>query len=505
MKKFICILLLLVLLSSGVYANNLALDSHGRDFLEEAQTETLSMDNKEISRIFGDNRYKTAIEISKSHWDTSEYVVLSRADEYADALAGTNLAVALEAPLLLTQTSRLNQDTLIEIKRLDTKKVMLLGGESAISENVENALHDEGIKTERIAGPNRYETSIAIAEYVADFRGESSIEKAFLVSGVNFPDALSIAPEAARKGYPILLTNGQRFHQTVENFINEYNVSEITAIGGPSVVNESITEDLGHQRIYGSNRYLSALAVAKAFETGGNSVLVATGLNFPDALSAGVLGALTDQNIILVNARRLSPELETYLSDMELVVIGGENVVPTELFQSPESEDEEDNVYHYLGKEIPRTNMNRPYSLHGYKLTYDYEILESNWTGTRGPRWTPDSTSNLGDTYGNALGLFTEHYYTDTHIELDFALLKKYTTLKGIVGVSDFSKDSSNRVKFEILADDEIIYSEEWDAGMFPEEIELNVESVNKLTIRQEPIGSARFNMYLFDPKLVVK
>src|SRR5699024_6856343 len=81
-----------------------------------------------VDRINGDSRYDTAVEISQAGWESADTVVLTRGDEYADALTGVPLAKQLDAPILLTRTHRLVESTLAEIERLGAKEVVILGG-----------------------------------------------------------------------------------------------------------------------------------------------------------------------------------------------------------------------------------------------------------------------------------------------------------------------------------------------------------------------------------------
>ena len=55
-----------------------------------------------IPRIYGGDRYETAVKVSRVGWDQGSTVILTRGDDFADALAGTPLAYAKDAPILLT-------------------------------------------------------------------------------------------------------------------------------------------------------------------------------------------------------------------------------------------------------------------------------------------------------------------------------------------------------------------------------------------------------------------
>ncbi len=155
------------------------------------------------ARIFGSNRYQTAIEISKKGWPYgANTVLLARSDEFADALAGVPLAYQLDAPILLSATQKIGQATLDEIHRLGADEVIILGGDSAISPTVESDLKNHGLTVERIAGSNRYITAALIAEKMAD--AGSIANSGVIAVGTNFPDALAAAAYAAQNRQPIL-------------------------------------------------------------------------------------------------------------------------------------------------------------------------------------------------------------------------------------------------------------------------------------------------------------
>ena len=90
-----------------------------------------------VTRLAGGERIATAVAISQQGWDdeSTGTVVLARADLFPDALAGTPLAISLDAPILLTETDALSELTSTEIQRVlgDSGTVVLLGGEEALS------------------------------------------------------------------------------------------------------------------------------------------------------------------------------------------------------------------------------------------------------------------------------------------------------------------------------------------------------------------------------------
>ncbi|NBG88878.1 cell wall-binding repeat-containing protein [Isachenkonia alkalipeptolytica] len=318
MKKVVWLVLVVLLVFSGTI----------QGFAEQ----------EEVVRLAGDNRYQTAVAISEEGWTTSEVVVLARGDGYADALAGVPLAYAYDAPILLTQTNRLNPDTLKEMERLQASKVIILGGEGAVSTEVQELLKSEGFMTERISGSNRYTTATKIAYELQQFLGVEGFDSAVMVYGQNFPDALAVASHAARLEQPIFLTNGREIHPEVEVALEELSVEEMAIIGGETVISDDILRELDGNRVAGVNRYETALAVAEHFQATGEQVYIATGLNFADAVTGGVLAAKNRSSLLLVSNRAMPESVRSYIDHhgLNMVILGGENAVPDFVWQEDE-------------------------------------------------------------------------------------------------------------------------------------------------------------------------
>lgn len=279
-------------------------------------------------RLSGDNRYKTAIEISKDGWqDGADTVVLSRGYEFPDALAGAPLAYQLDAPILLTDDKTLTKETANEIKRLGAKKVIILGSDNAVYPAVENQLRNMGLKTERIGGEDRFETAKLIAEKL-----DSPSDKAVVAYGYNFPDALAVAPYAAKEGMPILLTRDNKLPDYTKEALADTKVTIV--VGGDNVVQKNVYDQLpGHKRLAGDDRYETAAEIIGYFDDEAHTGYVATGLNFADALTGAVLAAKNDSPLLLAKKDQLSPSIEAAINDLQteqFVLLGGPDVVSVE-------------------------------------------------------------------------------------------------------------------------------------------------------------------------------
>jgi lactocepin len=296
--------------------------------------------------LAGKSRYETAANISSVSTPFSDNVVLACGMNYADALAGVPLANALGAPILLTNKDNLPQETLDEIKRIKAKNVFLLGGEGAISADVEKALLDKSLKVERIAGSTRFETATKIAEKMQTVSGKAPSE-VFFVYAFDFADALSASTAAAIKGSPIIYLNTKgELDNTTKRYLESVkgNVKTAYVIGGSGVISDDMmnkaAKALGLSkatRIAGANRFATCVAVNEKFADvlNGDMLCVATGMDFPDALAGGVYAALNKAPLFLINGKlktpKLSDEQKTYLKTKaanSITAFGGVGVVP---------------------------------------------------------------------------------------------------------------------------------------------------------------------------------
>src|SRR5579884_1700253 len=88
-----------------------------------------------VTRLSGADRIATAIAVSTNAFPShATAAVLARSDDFADALAGTPLAVAKNAPLLLTPPTTLDARVSAELQRVVPAggTVYLLGGTVAL-------------------------------------------------------------------------------------------------------------------------------------------------------------------------------------------------------------------------------------------------------------------------------------------------------------------------------------------------------------------------------------
>ena len=256
-------------------------------------------------------------------------MILARADAYPDALGAAPLAKLLKAPVILTQPGSLPASVKAKLSAKQTKKVIILGGTGAVSSAVETEITGLGITTERIAGVNRYQTSLKIAQQTIALSGGKALPL-LVATGRNFPDALAAGAAAAHTGAGFLLADTPLSPETL-TLIQA--APSVTAIGGPA---ERTLSQAGvqHASIAGKDRFDTAAQIAAKFFPAPKGAYIATGVDFPDALAASAAAGLNGTPILLTQPQALPSTTKAWLdankSLTATTIIGGTGAVSPE-------------------------------------------------------------------------------------------------------------------------------------------------------------------------------
>ena len=283
--------------------------------------------NAGTSRLSGNDRYETSVAISKSGWSEADTVIITTGLDYPDALSASSLAKSNDSPILLTEKKAMRTITVDEIKRLKATNAILVGGTNVIGVGVENQLKSLGITFTRIGGSDRYDTSKKVAETIGVDNG------IIVATGLNYPDALSIAPIAGIKSMPILLSPKAHLGSGAEKFIEGKNIPVSYIVGGNSVLDPNVEKGVPNgKRLGGSNRYDTNLNINREFASDLNfdTIYLATGNDFPDALSGSALAAKNNAPIFLTDKNSISSDIIKIVKEKnvkQVVIMGGNNVV----------------------------------------------------------------------------------------------------------------------------------------------------------------------------------
>jgi len=283
-----------------------------------------------VIRLSGTDRVATATAVSQSTWGAlrqdglhASGAVIARSDAFPDALAAVPLAAAKGGPLLLTSPGSLDPRTLAEIQRIlaPGATVYLVGGQSALGPAIAATLARNGYATERIAGPDRFATAVAIAAALGNPRTVLEAD------GQDFADALAAGPAAAALHGAVLLTNGATQSGATAAYLGAHHPLAY-AVGGPAA-----SADPGAHPIVGSDRFDTAARVAEDFFPDPARIGIATGFDYPDALAAGAQLAQAGGPLLLVAAAPPVPAPTVrYLAahpSVTATLYGGLAAVPT--------------------------------------------------------------------------------------------------------------------------------------------------------------------------------
>ena len=282
------------------------------------------------NRIGGGGPTATAIAISRTAFPGgASEVYVARNDNPVDALAASVLP---NGPILLAPSAgNVPTDVFNEIKRLHPSKIVVLGGEGAISADVAGQLSTyTGVSNiVRLAGSNRVATAAAIAKY--GYPGGSAkvyVADAMGSNGLGSPDAA--AAGVLRDG-PIVTVSGNAADiATAGATVKALGASQVVALGGEGVVPSSrlsqVAGGAATGRIAGADRYLTAQAINRTVFPSASHVYLASG---SDLVYPLISGSLSDGPVLLVpaNAQANTRDIVTAFGNPTVTAIGDASAV----------------------------------------------------------------------------------------------------------------------------------------------------------------------------------
>ncbi len=186
-----------------------------------------------------------------------------------------------------------------------------------------------GIAAYRLGGVDRYDANVGMSYETFPPSGEPySIPVLYVASGEKYPDALSAGPAAIANGGGLLLVRYGDIPAVTLEEIERLNPQRIVVVGGPASVSAAVYTQLAGltdeiDRITGADRYeVSRNLIEQEFACDAapclTKVFVATGRNFPDALSAGPAAGHIGGAVLLIDGAQSTLDTPTLdlLEDM---------------------------------------------------------------------------------------------------------------------------------------------------------------------------------------------
>lgn len=293
--------------------------------------------------VEGPDRFATAIAVSQEAFPDGLYIegartiIIATGHNWPDALGGAALAGILDGPVLLVEEYGETAALLDEIDRLDASRAIILGGTGAVNMDIEQIFQVEfgANNVTRIGGADRYETANLIAAEVRELLGIDWGGEALVATGENFPDALAAATIAAAQGIPLYLAHpvdglSQATKDAMEGVTSAIILGETGAVSANT--ENYLVGRLGSEnvtRLGGADRFETAVEVAQwAVEAKGHSwdrAGIATGLDFADALTGGILQGEMRSVTLLTRPGVLNPHTHAAL-------VANKNVIHTLTF-----------------------------------------------------------------------------------------------------------------------------------------------------------------------------
>ncbi|MHB0739685.1 Cna B-type domain-containing protein [Peptostreptococcus stomatis] len=214
----------------------------GPDSVSERVREELKVYDKDknVERVAGVDRYGTSEMVARRVTGITgkKYTgVVASGQVFPDALSVGTFASREAYPILLVKKDTVPYQIERAIKDLDISKTYIAGGTSTIFKSTETKL--PGV-LERMAGKDRYETSVAIAK--SKFKDS---KEAFIASGEEFADALVISPISGKYNKPTLLASrNKNTNAVVKKYIQDAGLTSIIAIGGEKYLPYSVLLNL---------------------------------------------------------------------------------------------------------------------------------------------------------------------------------------------------------------------------------------------------------------------
>jgi conserved domain protein len=339
-KKKLAVTLTLLMTLSIVPTNNYALENNKVNETKKEEivitkdkndkkledTSDKTKNTLSVTRISGSDRYDTSFKIQEflTKDEFSYYAVFASGEGFSDALSAGILAGEFEAPLILVRKDSIPKVISDNYSRITFGRSFLVGGTNSVSKKVEDEIHKNISVTIRLAGKNRLDTALSIYGPILEKRKELVLGDAFSsYNGYVYADALTAMP------YMYQLNKHDMGPLPLLPYAGE---DASIVFGGYNSVPKLVGEK---SRIYGADRYKTAVEISKAFKSNLNkdvdTIVLASGEDYPDALCAGPLASSKNAAILLTNSKTLNEDTKEYIKSntniKNIIIVGGEKSI----------------------------------------------------------------------------------------------------------------------------------------------------------------------------------
>lgn len=193
------------------------------------------------------------------------------------------------------------------------------------------ATQDWSPEVTRVAGADRYATAAAAAQ-----AWSPGVGTVYVVGAAGYQDAALASSRAGAQGGPVLLTRKDAAPAVTLQALQRLQPNRVVVVGGWSVVSDAVVQQLqAHSvepvvRVAGANAYETSADLAALYPAGPSRVYLASGADFPDALTVAALAGSRQEPLLLTDGATVHPDVAIQLARLspdEVVVLGGPSVV----------------------------------------------------------------------------------------------------------------------------------------------------------------------------------
>lgn len=228
--------------------------------VEDALTTKNGIPADLIDRIKGDTRVETAEEVEKAVMALSpaDTCFICSGNNFPDALSVAPYAYQHKVPILLTQKDSTLSPTSLSMAK-EFSKIYIIGERDVVSQKVEDQLSSAGaVVPTRLGGKDRYATCVAVDN---EFFPES-LDLLTIVTGENFPDALTAAVYNRDADCALLLVNGDSGSMTEDQasvIERLHNIDGASTAGGDGALSSAARTAIDNAVIYSPLEKMSTI------------------------------------------------------------------------------------------------------------------------------------------------------------------------------------------------------------------------------------------------------
>lgn len=191
-----------------------------------------------VVRVSGADRYETSRKLASYAFSSASVAFVASGDAFPDALSAGAGAAGMSAPLLLVSSGATTANAAAGslAKTLQVSAVRVIGGTAVVADTTVNTLKASVSNTVRVAGADRFLTSVAVAKNYFT----TPTAQVYIVNGMNFPDGLVTAPLAGRTKAPVFLSPGYCINREVLTEMDRLGANKLTLIGGTTSLNANV-------------------------------------------------------------------------------------------------------------------------------------------------------------------------------------------------------------------------------------------------------------------------